>query len=40
MSVECGCSMTISVLGDGCQVCNPEYWAEILALQEDDEDDS
>ena len=30
----CNCSMRIQLVGDGCAVCNPDYWAEILA--EDD----
>jgi hypothetical protein len=34
---KCKCSMTISVLGDGCSVCNPEYMAEMLADQAEDE---
>ena len=38
MSVEkCKCSMTVGVLGDGCSICNPEYWAsheaEILGAE-------
>jgi hypothetical protein len=34
---KCKCSMAISVLGDGCSVCNPEYLAEMLADQAEDE---
>lgn len=34
---ECKCSMAISVLGDGCSVCNPELYAEMLADQAADE---
>jgi len=34
---KCKCSMSIRMLGDGCSVCNPEYLAEMLADQAEDE---
>ena len=29
---KCNCSMAISVLGDGCPVCQPEFWKEQESL--------
>jgi len=26
---KCNCSMSISILGDGCHVCNPSFWQEL-----------
>lgn len=26
---ECNCSMRIKLVGDGCSICNPEYWEEM-----------
>lgn len=31
MSSQCKCSMAIKILGDGCEVCNPELAEEIRA---------
>jgi len=31
--MTCNCSLTNSILGDGCSVCNPKLWAEVLADQ-------
>jgi hypothetical protein len=28
---KCVCSMRIQLVGDGCSVCNPEFWAELLS---------
>lgn len=25
---ECQCSMRIKLVGDGCPVCNPDYWEQ------------
>jgi hypothetical protein len=30
---ECKCSFRIRTVGDGCSVCNPEYWKEMLEEQ-------
>ena len=27
---KCNCSITTSVLGDGCEICNPEYYIDML----------
>lgn len=34
---ECGCSVRIKLVGDGCQYCNPEFHASLSEL--DDEED-
>lgn len=32
VDLKCDCSMSQSVLGDGCSICNPKYWEEHLEL--------
>jgi len=27
---ECNCPMRIKLVGDGCSICNPEYWEDML----------
>ena len=27
---ECHCDLRTKLVGDGCSVCNPEYWADML----------
>ena len=30
---KCKCSLSISILGDGCSICNPEFYIEIMREQ-------
>ena len=30
---KCKCSMSISVLGDGCRYCNPQFYIDLLEEQ-------
>jgi len=32
---QCHCSMRIKLVGDGCYICNPEFWEDML--EEEDE---
>ena len=36
--LECKCSFRTKMVGDGCSVCNTDYWNEILRQQKGDDD--
>jgi len=35
MTPKCECSLRTKLAGDGCHICNPEYWADMLAADDD-----
>lgn len=34
--MSCNCSLRISLLGDGCSICNPEFYSELLLEQREE----